>query len=283
MRPAMSFADKLSCRMAASQSLLCVGLDPVPDRMPKHLDHSPEGVLAFCRDIVEATHRVAAAYKPNLGFFAALGPAGFDVLWRVRQAIPADIPVILDGKVNDMGETARAWARGLFDAFDFDAITVNPYMGEDALSPYLERDGRGVLVLCRNSNAGSGDFQELPVDDGSPLYLVVARRTRQWQARFGADVGLVVGATWPDDLLAVRQECPDQLILLPGVGAQGGDLQASVRCGLDATGAGLLVSTSRAVMFASNGEDYREAAGRAARDFCDQIEQARQQAAAMTS
>jgi orotidine-5'-phosphate decarboxylase len=266
-----TFQDKVNRRISAANSLVCVGLDPVPGKMPPGFDGSAESVVPFCKEIIAATHHLAAAFKPNLAFFMALGPAGLGALDEVKAAIPADIPVILDAKLNDMGETARAYSTAVFDVLGFDALTVAPYLGEDALQPYLERRGKGVIVLCKTSNPGSGDLQDLHLASGERLYLHVADRCRIWDEHYPANVGMVVGATWPEQLAEVRRRCPDQLILLPGLGAQGGDTAASVRAGVTATGGGLLCSASRSIMYAGNGDDFMEAARAAAGRLRDEI------------
>ncbi len=271
MTPATTFAERIERRMQSADTLLCVGLDPVPAKIPAVAGEGPAAVARFCQDIVDATKDWVACYKPNLAFFTQLGPAGLQVLWDVRQAIPREIPVILDCKVGDVGETARAYARGWFDEFDFDAITVNPYMGEDSLEPFLSRDGRGVIVICKTSNPGSGDVQDVPVVGEDHLYLTVADRCREWDAAYPASVGLVVGATWPGELASVRQRVGNQAILLPGVGAQGGDLAGSLRVGLNERGTGLICSASRSILFAGSGSDYAIAAGQAARSLRDEI------------
>ncbi len=175
--------------------------------------------------------------------------------------------MILDCKVGDVGETARAYARSWFDAFDFDAITVNPYLGEDTLVPFLEYAGRGVIVICKTSNPGSGDFQDRVMRSGEPLYMEVATRCATWEATYPASVGLVVGATYPDQLDQVRRAVGNQVILLPGVGAQGGDLHGALSTGLDANGRGLLCSASRTIMHAGSGSDFAEKAARAANEL----------------
>ncbi len=253
--------------MASANTLVCVGLDPNLAMLPDGVSSSPEDIAAFCAEIVAATHPYAAAFKPNLAFFTQLGPSGLEVLADVCAAIPDDIPVILDCKVGDVGETARAYARSWFDAFDFDAITVNPYLGEDALAPFLERDGRGVIVICKTSNPGSGDFQDRVMESGQPLFMDVASRCAAWDSTYPASVGLVVGATYPSQLEQVRHAVGNQIILLPGVGAQGGDLQGALSTGLDANGRGLLCSASRSIMHAGSGGDYAEQAARSAREL----------------
>jgi len=270
-----SFSDRVGARMRAAESLLCVGLDPVLGRLPAHLPRSADGVTRFCLDIIEATHPYVAAFKPNLGFFTALGRPGLEVLWTVRQSIPSGIPVILDCKVGDVGETARAYAHAWFAEFGFDAITVSPFLGEDAVTPFFEYEGKGVIVLCKTSNPGSGDFQDLSVAGGDPLFLRVADRCRDWEETYPASVGLVVGATYPAQLQEVRRRVGDQIILLPGIGAQGGDLEASLASGLDEHGLGLLCSASRAVIYAGGGEDFARDAASAAASIRDDVNSVR--------
>jgi orotidine-5'-phosphate decarboxylase len=271
MTTARSFQDMLDARIASADSLVCVGLDPVVSKLPQGFNGSVDSVVSFCTGIIEATSEYAAAYKPNLAFFMALGSDGLRALEQVRGAIPSDIPVILDGKLNDMGETARAYAHSVFDIMDFDALTVAPYLGEDALQPYLSYEGKGLIVLCKTSNPGSGDLQDLVLDSGEPLYIRVAERCRQWNETYPASVGMVVGATYPDQLQAVRERCPDQVILLPGLGAQGGDTAASVRAGVTTNGSGLLCSASRSILYADSTSGFAEAAREAARQLRDEI------------
>jgi len=263
-----TFAARLEASSRQRQSLLCVGLDPMPDRLPVGVGTGAAGAAAFCTAVVEATLDVAYTYKLNLGFYLAFGRAGIDALARVREAIPADVPAILDCKVGDVDSTAAAYAAGWFDAFGFDALTVNPYLGEDSLVPFLSYADRGVFVLCKTSNAGSGDFQDLTVvtqgEKPATVAETVARRAAEWQKRYPATVGLVVGATYPAQLATIRGLCPTQPILLPGVGAQGGDLDAAVRAGIDRDGGGLLASASRSIIFASSGADFADAARSAA-------------------
>lgn len=268
-----SFEHRLRQRMKSSESLVCVGLDPSLDRLPAGIDASPAGVVEFCTSLVEATSDYAAAFKPNLGFFVGLGRAGLDALWQVRQAIPAGIPVILDCKVGDIGSTAEAYAHGWFDEFGFDAITVSPYLGEDSIVPFLQDATRGVFILCKTSNPGSGDFQDLIVDNGesAPLFVEVAARCREWNDRYPASIGLVVGATYPEQLRAVRTHCPTQTILLPGFGAQGGDIRQALETGADSSGMGLLCSASRSIMYASDGDDYASAARESVRILRDAV------------
>jgi orotidine-5'-phosphate decarboxylase len=270
------FFAKLREAIQRNHSFLCVGLDPDPARLPER------DVAAFNRAIVEATADLVCVYKPNLAFYEALGPRGMDVLQRTVEAIPKGIPVIADGKRGDIGSTAEAYARALFDVYGFDAATVNPYLGGDALAPFLERADRGVFVLCRTSNPGGADLQDrlIAADGGArPLYEVVAELARdRWNAH--GNVGLVVGATYPEELGRIRQLCPDLTFLLPGVGAQGADVAAAVRNALDEGGGGFIITSSRQILYASSGKDYAQAARRAAQALRDEINRQREVALA---
>lgn len=265
------FYDLLSARVAAIDSLLCVGLDPVMEKLPAGFDHTPEGVGDYLVELISATKDIASCFKPNLPFYTSLGADGIRVLRRVREAIPADIPMVLDCKVNDMGETAKAWAQTIFEFIEVDALVVNPYMGEDAMTPYFSYGDKGVIVLCKTSNPGSGDIQDLVLANGKRLYMHVAEQTQLWQQRHPAEIGMVVGATYPDQLAAVRESCPQAIILLPGLGAQGGNVQTSVTAGVDANGGSLLCSSSRSIMYASSGPDFAEAARDEAKRLRDEI------------
>ncbi|MCC2627433.1 MAG: orotidine 5-phosphate decarboxylase [Thermomicrobiales bacterium] len=253
-----TFGARLTNAARTNNSLLCVGLDPVQTRFPHSLAGEPDvtrAIASFNAGVIAATSELVCAYKPNLGFYLAYGAAGVAALEETRRLIPAHIPIILDAKVGDIGSTAEAYATGYFDTWDFDAITVNPYLGEDSLAPFLSRRDRGVLVVCKTSNPGSADLQNLTLDANNgqqPLYLSVADRVAGWAERWPATLGLVVGAPYPDELAEVRRRCPDTPILLPGIGAQAGDLEASLQAGLDSHGLGLIVSASRAVIYASH-------------------------------
>ena len=266
------FFAKLREAIQRNDSFLCVGLDPDPARLPER------DVAAFNRAIVEATADLVCVYKPNLAFYEALGPRGMEVLHQTVEAIPEGIPVIGDAKRGDIGSTAQAYARALFDAYGFDAATVNPYLGGDALSPFLERADKGVFVLCRTSNPGGADLQDrLIAADGGvrPLYEVVAELARdKWNVH--GNVGLVVGATYPEELGRIRQLCPDMTFLLPGVGAQGADVAAAVRNALDEGGGGFIIASSRQILYASSGRDYAQAARRAAQALRDEINRQRE-------
>ncbi|HEV1997029.1 MAG TPA: orotidine-5'-phosphate decarboxylase [Candidatus Dormibacteraeota bacterium] len=264
-----SFTRALGASCAAHGSHLCVGLDPDIDALPVGFEATPDDVLRFVTAIVEATAEFAAAYKPNSAFYEAMGPAGMEVLQAVIASVPAGTPVILDAKRGDIGNTAERYATACFDVLGAAAVTLSPYLGGDSLAPFLRRPEHGVFILCRTSNPGADDLQALTVD-GRPLYLEVARRCREWNT--ADNVGLVAGATRPDDLRQVRELCPGQPLLVPGVGAQGGDLEAATRA---AAGPGLthpfVVAASRSITGASREQDFQHAANSTADDLRRQI------------
>jgi orotidine-5'-phosphate decarboxylase len=256
-----TFGDRLISTARANDSLLCVGLDPVRTRFPDPLNAEPDltrAIVSFNAGVVAATSDLVCAYKPNLGFYLAYGAAGIAALEETRRLIPAHIPIILDAKVGDIGSTAEAYATGYFDTWGFDAVTVNPYLGEDSLAPFLRRHDRGVIVVCKTSNPGSADLQDIALHENTSqqsLYLTVADRVAAWAERWPATLGLVVGATYPAELAEVRRRCPEAPILLPGIGAQAGNLEASLRAGLDSRGLGLIVSSSRSVLYSEANQD----------------------------
>ena len=270
-----NFTHKLHSASETNKSLLCVGLDPDPRLMPI------EDIFEFNRAIIDSTHDLVCCYKPNLAFYEAFGAQGLEALRRTLEHIPDDIPVIGDAKRGDIGNTARAYAAALFDYYGFDAVTANPYMGGDTLAPFLDYTDRGVFVVCRTSNPGSGDFQSLTVtrDNGEqwPLYMEVAARCSDWNT--SGNIGLVLGATYPEELREVRAQCPDLPILLPGIGAQGGDLRTSVANGLDSRGGGLVITSSRQVLYASRGNDFAQRARETALELRDRINECRVEAA----
>ncbi len=236
------FIDKLDARAHQARSLLCVGLDPHPEFLPQP---TAQAARAFCLRLIEQTAPYACAFKPNSAFFEALGAEGFDALRQVIAAVPDDIPVILDAKRGDIASTARAYARAAFEVLGADALTLSPYLGRDAVEPFLRDPGRGAFLLCRTSNPGGADLQELHLPGHGPLYLVVARLVESWDA--SGNLGLVVGATRPDALAEVRAITPQRWILAPGVGAQGGDLGEALAAGRREDGLGLLISVSRSL------------------------------------
>jgi orotidine-5'-phosphate decarboxylase len=266
----MSFMQQLQTASRRAQSLLCVGLDPEPAKFPASLHGDPDAVFAFCRAIVDATADLVCAFKPQIAHFAALGAeAALERLIAHVHAQHPGVPVILDSKRGDIGSTAAHYAHEAFTRYRADAATVNPYLGRDSAQPFLDRADKGVVVLCRTSNPGSGEFQDLPVH-GRPLYQHVAERVaREWNAN--GNCLLVVGATWPTELGEVRALVGDLPFLVPGVGAQGGDVEAVVRNGATRDGGGLIISSSRAILYAGQGADFAAAARAAARAQRDEI------------
>ena len=252
----MGFHLQLRSAWATSGSMLCVGLDPDPARLPAAAHGS---IVDFCTAIVDATADTVCAFKPQIAYFAA---AGAEVeLERVCAYIRDRYPhvlLLLDAKRGDIGPTAQQYAVEAFDRYGAHAVTVNPYLGTDSVEPFLRHPNGGVFVLCRTSNPGSGDFQSLSVD-GEPLYQHVARRVALEWSEIG-ECGLVVGATYPDELRQVRAIVGDLPLLVPGVGAQGGDVDATVAAGLDSTCYGMVINSSRAVLYASSGDDFAAAA-----------------------
>lgn len=264
----MAFRDTLRDLQQTRQSLLCVGLDTDPAKLPRSLPRSAEGVLEFNRRIIEATHDLVCAYKINLAFTEVFGPESWHLLRETLRSIPPGIITIGDGKRGDIGNTATQYARMLRETYGFTASTVNPYMGTDSVAPFLEDAAHGVFILALTSNPGARDFQHLRVRSG-PLYEAVVRKARRWD-RLG-NCGLVVGATRPRQLRRIRELAPTMPILIPGIGAQGGDLRQAVRYGCDRHGWMGIFTASRSVLYASAGEDYSAAARTAARALREEI------------
>jgi orotidine-5'-phosphate decarboxylase len=269
-----TFMQALRARWQSADTLVCVGLDPEPAKFPARFANDPDAVFAFCRDIADATAGYACAFKPQIAHFAALGAedALQQLIAHLHAAHPG-VPVILDAKRGDIGSTAQRYVGEAFERFEADAVTVNPYLGRDSVQPFLDRSDKGVVILCRTSNPGAADLQDLPVAHAGatrPLYQHVAETiARDWNGH--GNVSLVVGATWPEQLREVRAIVGDMPFLVPGVGAQGGDVEAVVTHAKAADGTGLMVSSSRAILYASSGDDYADAAARETRTLRDAI------------
>jgi orotidine-5'-phosphate decarboxylase len=271
----MRFMQTLQDAWRRNDSLVCVGLDPDPAKFPAQLGDAPDAVFTFCSAIVDATADLVCAFKPQFAHFAALRAE--DTLERLVAHIHArhpGIPVILDAKRGDIGSTAQHYVREAFERYRADAVTVNPYLGRDAVQPFLDHADKGVIILCHTSNPGASDLQDLPVTEAGaaprPLYQhLAARIARDWNAN--GNCVLVVGATWPEQLGEVRAIVGPMPLLVPGVGAQGGDVEAVVRQGQTAGGEGLMISSSRAILYAGHGEDFAQAARAAARRLRDTI------------
>lgn len=267
----MDFRTRLSTAWQHHDSLLCVGLDPDPARFPAHLKGRPDAILLFCRAIVDATADLACAFKPQIAYFAAARAEDQleALIAHIHERHP-QVPVILDAKRGDIGATAQQYAREAFERFQADALTVNPYMGFDSVEPYLDYPDRGLIVLCRTSNPGGSDLQNLALSGGRRLYQhVAALVAERWNVH--GQCGLVVGATFPEELAEVRRIVGDLPLLVPGIGAQGGDVEATVMAGRTASGLGLMISSSRAILYAGSGEDFADAARRAALATRDDI------------
>ena len=265
----MNFTDKLAGAVKKNKSLLCIGLDPDPKLMPDGLS-----ISEFNRAIIDATSDLVCAYKPNFAFYEAQGTAGIEALKETASHVPDDIPVIGDAKRGDIGNTAKAYAKAIFEHFNFDATTVSPYLGFDSIEPFMQYQDRGVFILCRTSNASSVDFQSLSLETANGaelLFELVARKASEWNTH--GNIGLVVGATYPEELKTIRQNYPTMPLLIPGVGAQGGDLPTVIGFGVDAKKERTIINSSRQIIYASKDRDFAEAARRAAAELRDQIDQ----------
>ncbi len=267
----MSFIDKLHARWNGADTLLCVGLDPDPAKFPDRYVDDEDALFAFCRDIVDATAEYACAFKPQIAYFAAHNHGEAQLQRLIAHIVGSHpgIPVILDAKRGDIGSTAEQYAAEAFERFGADAVTLNPYMGRDSATPFLQYNDRGCVFLCHTSNPGARDFQELDVG-GEPLYQHIARTiANEWNG--DGNCALVVGATFPEELKVIRSIVGDMPLLIPGVGAQGGDVEAVVRNGATTDGTGLMINSSRGILYASRGAGYAEAAADAARELRDAI------------
>jgi orotidine-5'-phosphate decarboxylase len=269
-----TFNQQLQSAWASQGSMLCVGFDPDPKRLPQSLQGKPESIFKFCRDIADATADLVCAFKPQFAYFASQrAEAQLEKLIKHLKDTYPHIPVILDSKRGDIGSTADHYAMEVFERYGADAVTVSPYMGFDTIEPYLKHNGKGVIVLCRTSNPGGSDLQFLNVSpDGQPLYLHVAKlAVQQWNS--SGQIGLVVGATFPEEIAKVRAIVGDMPLLIPGIGAQGGDIDATVKAGaiVNKPGTGMIINSSRAILYASSGSDFAKAARTAALNTRDAL------------
>ncbi|MFH1870065.1 MAG: orotidine-5'-phosphate decarboxylase [Pseudomonadota bacterium] len=272
----MKFTEQLAAAWAKNDSLLCVGLDPDPAKFPAHLKDQPDAIFRFCADIADATADLACAFKPQIAYFAARRAEDqLEALIAHIHARHPGVPVILDAKRGDIGSTAEQYAIEAFERYRADAVTVNPYMGRDSVEPWLAYEDKGVILLCRTSNPGGSDLQFQKVGAGdTALYELVAQMVaRDWNpdGKYAGQLGLVVGATFPGEIARVRQIVGDLPLLVPGIGAQGGDIEATVTAGKTAAGSGLMINSSRAILYAGKGEDYAAAARKVAQETRDAI------------
>ena len=268
-----SFSGKLAAATSSNDSLVCVGLDPVPSRLPESLRGEPDPVFAFNRRIIDSTCDLVCAYKPNFAFYGALGRAGWDALEATIEHVPDGIPVVVDAKAGDIGSTAERYAVMLFEELGADAATANPWMGRDAMEPFLAYRDKGTFLLCLTSNPGAADIMGRQLRGGRMVYEEVAARATQWNE--SGNCGLVVGATRAGAMQSIRALAPELPILMPGVGVQGGDLETAVRSAARPDGTGLLVNASRSILYASAGEDFASAARSAASALREEINQYR--------
>src|SRR5690348_422984 len=275
----MHFMQSLQQAWTRNDSLVCVGLDPEPAKFPAHLRDTPDAVFDFCRAIVDATADLVCAFKPQIAHFAALRAE--ETLERLIAHIHAQhpgVPVILDAKRGDIGSTAQHYATEAFERYRADAVTLNPYLGRDSIQPFLDRTDKGVILLCHTSNPGAADLQDLIVESTGgerlPLYQHLARTiARDWNAN--GNCALVTGATWPEQLAQVRALVGDMPLLVPGIGAQGGDVEAVLRHGRTADGTGLMISSSRTILYAGNDGSFATAARKAAESLREQVNRCR--------
>lgn len=296
----MNFFKKLEESISKNNSLLCIGLDPDLEKIPKAFLSKKDAIFQFNKAIIDATHDLVCSYKPNIAFYSALGIDGLKSLQRTIKYIHDQytyIPVILDAKRGDIGSTSEKYTEEVFDVLEADAVTVNPYLGFDAIEPFLKYKNKGIIVLCRTSNPGASDFQDLSVYSSSyppaggesrshstssgfknsrqartiqnqtPLYLYVAQRVVEWNKQY-KNCLMVIGATWSEELKIIRKLTPDMFFLIPGIGAQGGNLQKTLGCGLTKQKSGLIISVSRAILYA---KDVRKKA----QEFCEEINKCR--------
>lgn len=249
----MKFQQKLNNAIKKNNSLLCVGLDPDLDKIPKRFLKNKNPLFEFNKNIIDATFDLVCCFKPQFAFYASHGLLGIKSLIQTINYIQLkypQIPIILDAKRGDIGSTAEQYVKEVFDVYSVDAVTANPYLGFDSLKPFLERKDKGIIILARTSNSGAADFQDLKIN-GEELYVKVAKRIVEWDKIYNNCL-MVVGATWPEQLRKVRKIAPDMFFLIPGIGAQGGDLEKTLQVGLTKDKSGLIISSSRGIIFSEN-------------------------------
>ncbi|KKS98498.1 MAG: orotidine 5'-phosphate decarboxylase, orotidine-5'-phosphate decarboxylase [Candidatus Gottesmanbacteria bacterium GW2011_GWA2_43_14] len=274
----MKFKDKLKAVSLKNNSLVCIGLDSETGKLPGFIQKGEHPKSTFNKAIIEATHNLVCAYKPNTAFYEALGSAGIEALKMtcdyLKEKYP-EIPVIIDAKRADIGNTNSGYVKFIFDYLGADAVTLHPYLGKDALSPFLERADKGIFILCRTSNPGAGEFQDLAVN-GKKLFQIVAENVvNNWNEK--ENCGLVVGATYPAELEIVRHIAGEMPILIPGIGAQGGEIEKTVKAGVDNQGLNAIINSSRNIIFASAGSNFADKACQETLKLRDAINQFRKE------
>jgi len=266
----VNFAERLNAVVQQKESYVCVGLDTDVTRIPKTITGShAERIVAFNRAVIEATSEYACAYKINIAFYEAVGSKGYEALQKSISLVHGNTISIIDAKRGDIGNTSSCYAQAVFELLGADAVTVNPYMGYDSIEPFMKYENKGIFVLCLTSNAGSADIQQLRLVDGRPVYMEVAQKITEWNTR--GNLGMVVGATHPEELARIRDIAPDVPFLIPGIGAQQGDLEKTVRAGIGSKKAPAIINSSRGIIYASSGEDFAEAAASKCRELRDTI------------
>ncbi len=264
----MKFVERLIEIIRKKNSLLCIGLDTDIENIPEKLSGEKDPVFSFNKDIIDKTHDLAAAYKINTAFYEVNGVKGWTSLTKTIDYIPDDVIIIADAKRGDIGNTAKRYARAFFTELKADAVTLNPYLGSDSLEPFIEYDDKGLFILCLTSNKGAQDFQKLKID-GKYLYQVVAEKVVELNKN--GNCGLVVGATFPEEMKGIREIAHNLPILIPGIGAQGGDLEKTIYFGTDSKGELALINSSRGIIYSSKGDDFAQAARNAAEELKNQI------------
>lgn len=269
----MSFKHKLNQSILKSNSLLCVGLDPDLNKIPEHLLDFEDPIYEFCKEIIHQTQDLVCAYKPNIAFFESIGEKGWKTLRKVMNEIPSSIFTIADAKRADIGNSSERYAHTFFDEYNFDSITVNPYMGFDSVEPFFFKPDKSVFLLALTSNPGSSDFQRMKLDNGQYVYEQVVQKSKQWNKH--DNIGLVVGATHPQELQSIRKLVPEMPFLVPGIGTQGGDLKSTIEAGLDPYRRGIIINVSRDIIYSTNDKLFGEAARNKAKDYLTKINQVR--------
>jgi len=266
------FLKKYQKIVKKNNSLVCIGLDSELTKIPKHLLKESDPIFNFNKAIIDATHDLVCAYKPNIAFYEAEGIKGLQSLKKtvdyLRKKYPA-IPIICDAKRADIGNTNIGYVKNIFDYFGFDAVTVNPYLGKEAIEPFLDQKDKGIIILCKTSNPGAGELQDLKFK-GKELWQIVAEKVnKKWN--FNHNCLLVIGATYPEELKKIRKIIPEMVFLIPGIGAQGGEVERTVEAGKNKQGNGMIINSSRGIIFASNGRDFALAARRETKKLKDLI------------
>lgn len=266
----MTFIEKLKARWKSNNSLVCIGLDPDLNKIPDHIREMEQPIYEFNRVIIDSTHDLVCAYKPQIAYYSAFGAEHeLELTIKYINKKYPDIPVILDAKRGDIGATAKMYAMEAFDRYGADAVTVNPYMGGDTLKPFLDREEKGVVILCRTSNQGAGDLQDIE-SNNEKIYRIIARRAASdWN--YNKNIMLVVGATYPEELGEIRAITGEIPFLVPGIGAQGGDVEKAVTNGRTPDGTGMAVNSSRGIIYADSSRNFYDAVRKAARDLRDEI------------